>query len=949
MKAKFVTYNRPFPARAERVRAAGADRGEWYYYKKTVTFDTLPGKAELFTLGAGYFEVYINEVFCCQYSVRSYIYDRAYECYDVSGLIKQGNNDICVYMCNDGSQNDGFYCEISANINHSSTGWKCIKDEALASKTTYFLEINAPEVYDFTKKKDDIPEKSWNDAVCSVDMPYERLYQNKQRPQTKETAKSEKITAVLGVRDEKKYDFSFENQQGCCSVFYSVLTTKEKSCVEVAPSAGVYEMYVDGKKINSETNVGVFPGNHLVCVVSLGGTVTFSIVYGGDAVLSEWRSLSSEMPKSGMRYPWNEPRQIPVLPEEFKIITSAGNISEIPYQIVEKTTAANSVPIPLWHTIFTQRYYLADGAPCDDEYLNKILKVSESEKNDADIFENGVFLPIGSKKTALIFDMGKETVGRVCFNIDAAENTEITFFAFEMITQSGIRHIGAKNAGKVVCSNGENVFVSHGRRGFRYLCLCVDRSLGNVTVSNVGAIEERYPVTGENAFECDDASLTGIYRISADTARICMLDSYVDCPGFEQNTWVGDAGITAEVNMTNFGAGEFDRRYLYTIGRSMDEAMGRTYRRGNARYSTPDFLPCACFTTYPEGGIPIWSFTWAFQIIEHYMYYGKDDGFEQGVNDLKECLNRCKAHINDRGLFEVDGAWNLIEWANNDLTPVGEVSANNMMLAGLFDRSAEFFNMIGDDILSDDCRHFSKKLKKAINKYCIDPKKNAYTDTVRDEFSYMHYLEFCKTKNRKPYTFEEYKALSRISVQTAVFALLYDVAEGENAEICKKILLDGISDGKYISGTPANVLPDNSPEIVGIGSPFFLYYVLKVLFKLGEYDVAMNVIKRDWGRMLDDGLKTCVETFKNEKGEWGRSAAHAWSSSPAIFCITEFLGIKPTKPAFEEFTVEPHPCGLTFAAGTVPTPHGDISVKWRREKGKLQIDVIAPKECKRIM
>ena len=948
MKSKIVFNSRSFPARAERVRAEGADRGEWFYYKKTITFEALPEKAELFTLGAGYFEVYINGVFCCEYSVRSYIYNRAYECYNIAELLKKGENIICVYMCDDGNRNGGFYCEIISDESFTSTKWKYARDSALISKTTYFLELNSPEIFDFGKINVADKEHNWKEATCTLDMPYERIYQAKQLPQTKERIKCEQLTAVLGVQNEKKFDFSFESPSGCCSAFYCTLSASRTLNIEILTSGGVFEFYIDGKKTEQKTQREIILGEHFVLVISLGGTADFSIKYDGDIALSEWRRLSCEMPKSGMKYPWNEPRQAPVLPEVIKFIASVKSINGLPREISDKAIEIKSAPIPLWHNIFTQRYFLPRDFVCGDKYLRQILKINDDEISSAFITGKNVFLPSGKGKTALIFDMGKETVGRICFSVDARAGAEITFFAFEMITKSGIRQIGARNAGKIICKEGKNAFVSHGRRGFRYICLCVERKFGDVDITDVGSDEERYPVTADAAFECDDEMINGIYKISADTARVCMLDSYVDCPGFEQNTWVGDAGITAGVNMTNFGAGEYDRRYLYTIGRSMDDAMGRTYRKGNERYAEPTFLPCACFTTYPEGGIPIWSFTWAFQMIEHYMYFGADEGFEQGVNDLKECLKRCKAHINNRGLFEIDGAWNLIEWAENDLTPVGEVSANNMMLAGLFERSAEFFDMTDETAAADECKHTAVEIKKAINRYCWDDEKHAYIDTVRDEYSYDRYIDFCKKKNRRPYSYEEYKALSRVSVQTATFALLYDVAQGERNEACRKILLEGVSTGQYTASTPANVLPDKSHRTVGVGSPFFLYYVLKTLFKLGEYDVAINVIRRDWGGMLHDGLKTCVETFKDKNGEWGRSAAHAWSASPAIFCITEFLGIKPTKPAFEEFAVEPHPCGLSFAAGTVPTPHGDISVKWRKEKGKLQIDVKAPKECKRI-
>ena len=162
------------------------------------------------------------------------------------------------------------------------------------------------------------------------------------------------------------------------------------------------------------------------------------------------------------------------------------------------------------------------------------------------------------------------------------------------------------------------------------------------------------------------------------------------------------------------------------------------------------------------------------------------------------------------------------------------------------------------------------------------------------------------------------------------------------------ILLKSVEHGNYLSGTPANILPFQEKKLVGIGSPFFLYFTLKTLYKLGYHDVATNVIRRDWGDMYDDGFTTCVETFRLPNGEWGRSVAHAWSASPAIFLMTEVLGIKPVKPGYTEFAIEPHPTGLEFARGAVPTPYGNISVEWTCKDGKLEILCEAPAECKRI-
>jgi len=220
---------------------------------------------------------------------------------------------------------------------------------------------------------------------------------------------------------------------------------------------------------------------------------------------------------------------------------------------------------------------------------------------------------------------------------------------------------------------------------------------------------------------------------------------------------------------------------------------------------------------------------------------------------------------------------------------------------------------------------------------------------VRDEYAYREYVRFCTEKGREVLSMDDYMSLSRISAQTNTFALLYDCADGERAEYCKQILLDSVKDGNYVSGSPSSVLPNQVKKRVGIGTPFFLYYTLRTLYKLGYYDIALGVIRRDWGAMIDDGLKNCVEAFRMKNGEWGRSAAHAWSASPAVFIAEEVLGVKPVKPGYTEFTVAPHACGVSKAYGYVPTPYGNIQVKWTvGDDGKTEIICHAPAECKRV-
>lgn len=78
---------------------------------------------------------------------------------------------------------------------------------------------------------------------------------------------------------------------------------------------------------------------------------------------------------------------------------------------------------------------------------------------------------------------------------------------------------------------------------------------------------------------------------------------------------------------------------------------------------------------------------------------------------------------------------------------------------------------------------------------------------------------------------------------------------------------------------------------------------------------------------------------------WGDEAhpdtAIAWILTASV------LGVEPTEPGFRRFRFRPpESCAVTFASGTVPTPHGDIVASWRRDAdGRLTVDLKHPDAC----
>jgi hypothetical protein len=128
--------------------------------------------------------------------------------------------------------------------------------------------------------------------------------------------------------------------------------------------------------------------------------------------------------------------------------------------------------------------------------------------------------------------------------------------------------------------------------------------------------------------------------------------------------------------------------------------------------------------------------------------------------------------------------------------------------------------------------------------------------------------------------------------------------------------------------------------------PFIGYFELLARFAVGQDASALELIRREWGFMLENGPGTMWENIDAATGKpddvipsWN----HGWSSGAAPALTTHVLGVKPVAPGFAKFTVVPHPGDLQWAKGDIPTPRGTIKVSWRLVAGKPVVTVVAPR------
>ncbi|MGH1563956.1 alpha-L-rhamnosidase C-terminal domain-containing protein [Mumia sp. DW29H23] len=113
-----------------------------------------------------------------------------------------------------------------------------------------------------------------------------------------------------------------------------------------------------------------------------------------------------------------------------------------------------------------------------------------------------------------------------------------------------------------------------------------------------------------------------------------------------------------------------------------------------------------------------------------------------------------------------------------------------------------------------------------------------------------------------------------------------------------------------------------------------------------DEESGFTLMKRFWGWMLDQDPGSTFWEHVQANGrpnlEQFSSLAHGWAAGPTVSLSTQVLGVKPTKPGFSEFEVRPHPGSLTWAEGTVPTPHGTIATSWERRGDTFTTQVDVP-------
>ncbi len=523
----------------------------------------------------------------------------------------------------------------------------------------------------------------------------------------------------------------------------------------------------------------------------------------------------------------------------------------------------------------------------------------------------------------VLADLGAESFGLLRIELEAPAGTVVDVAHGEQLEDLGVRAAPGyrRFVDRFICAAGRQVLqVPFRRLGGRYIELHLFGFTRPVQVHAVGLEPLEYPVVEAGSFACADTILTRLQEVSLRTLKLCMGDHYFDCPWREQSLYSYDSRNQALYGYYAFGEYAYPRQSFRLLGWG-----GRA-----------DGLLEMCAPASVDIVIPIFSLVWIRSLQEHWLFSGDSTLFDEFQPVIERILGAFLARVDEpTGVTRTfAGLWSFYEWTTGlDYQPkTGPGSGfrldapHNMYLIDAMRAYAAMLAFKGHDGQAKNWRRKADALAAAVHRLFWDPARQRYA-TYADRRRRRHYAA----------------GIQALAIATGV------VPAGLRRPLQAALVTD-------------ESLVEMTLQVMGVG-----VHAMRQA-SVAEQGAMLKRVRGVYGGMVMNGATSLWEVadksamapgLENDSGRGhareripyegddmfaeAGSLCHGWSAVPIWLNMAYILGVCPLTPGFKTFAVEPHPCGLPGASGSIPTPHGQIHVAWEQGRGGSWIDVSAPR------
>lgn len=499
------------------------------------------------------------------------------------------------------------------------------------------------------------------------------------------------------------------------------------------------------------------------------------------------------------------------------------------------------------------------------------------------------------KDGSFLLDYGITVIGGMKMDIDLKKPVELNIKTAEVLDDQG--NVKWKTAALVDNNDtwqlkaGKQAIEHYGYRVFRYAQLTglPDSVTEQNLTDYLSTFTIRYPFN-ENAssFSSSNTALNDVWNFSKKSIEILNNDIYVDSPNRERAPYEADTYIQ---QLSNY---QLDKGYSL------------------ARYSV-DWL------TYHQ----TWPMEWKlFSILsswQDYLHTGDDHLLRKNYEILKNKVPQKLMDGFDKksGLVTADpgnggpGENNdIVDWPKSLRDGYQFAKTHNVTNAFFYQSMTDLANIANALGKKEDeklYRQYAALSQKGIQKNFFDQKAGVFKDNVDGT---LHH-----------------------SSQANAFVVEFGGATKDQAKAAAKFLAE---------------------KQMLKGNVYSSFAALGTMMAHGQSEEAINQItglnsdgssrgnSHNWLHMMEVGSGSTMEAW-NESDDLTVSHSHAWGTTPTIVTAQDIFGIKPIKPAYEEFEIKPIMNGLEHAAITVPTIRGEIAVSFnsKDDSYKLEVDIPA--------
>ncbi len=308
-------------------------------------------------------------------------------------------------------------------------------------------------------------------------------------------------------------------------------------------------------------------------------------------------------------------------------------------------------------------------------------------------------------------------------------------------------------------------------------------------------------------------------------------------------------------------------------------------------------------------GIPGYSAFWVTGETQYYLHFGSLDQLNRIHVRLVQLLTYMEKDLDQQHLFvDATHAWPFVDWSprmHSD-TPQTRMATQFEYYAAFHD-GAYLLNVLHDTQNAARFARVAEELKSAAQQHLLDAQGSFGTRWQPNAYA----------------------------------------------------VLSGVADPAQYAAIWSNALSDVGKNLYHpyIITPYYNYYVVSAMAKMGHRAAALNWIRKFWGGMIDEGATSYWEGYDpswykgdlfhrslqadNETG-FHTSLAHGWSSGVTPWLMNQVLGIQPTAGGFAKVRIRPDLIGLQWARGAEPTPHGLLGVSIRNDHGYITTITLPP-------